>query len=105
MMMASSLAYRYRMEFYPEIDFLALLGLYLTVSDDAMLAKFARCRRWVTAALMVSIVSSFAALTLYDLGGTGGTERDVTDGIAHYYRQEAAEKYQRLMKHYFVSHR
>ena len=105
MVTASSLAYRYRMEFYPEIDFLALLGLYLTVSDDAMLAKFVRFRRWITASLMLSIVSSFAALTLYNLGGTNSQDKDAADGIVHYYRQEAAEKYQRLMTHYFASHR
>jgi hypothetical protein len=41
---AISIAYRYRMEFYPEIDFLAFLGLYLTVSNRANLERFARFR-------------------------------------------------------------
>jgi hypothetical protein len=54
---------------------------------------------------MLSIVSSFAALTLYNLGGTNSQDKDAADGIVHYYRQEAAEKYQRLMTHYFASHR
>jgi hypothetical protein len=33
MLIAISMSYRYRMEFYPEIDLLAFLGLYATVSD------------------------------------------------------------------------
>ena len=59
--------HRYRMEFYPEIDFLALLGLYFTVTDRSLLARFARLRRWMTAALAVSILSSLIAIALYDL--------------------------------------
>jgi hypothetical protein len=103
-MTAISIAYRYRMEFYPEFDFPALLGLYLTVSNPANLERFARFRGWLAAALAISIVGSLASLTLYDLGTTGGTEREVTDGIVSYYHQAAAEKYQGLLAHYFSTH-
>ena len=61
--------YRYRLEFYPEIDFLALLGLYFSVTDEAMLAKLSGFRRWLTAALTVSVFASFMALALFDLSG------------------------------------
>jgi hypothetical protein len=67
MLMYISLTYRYRMDFYPEIDFLAFLGLYALINHEAMLAAFARHRRWMTAGLLVSICSSFLALSLYDL--------------------------------------
>jgi len=101
---AISIAYRYRMEFYPEFDFLAFLGLYLTVSNPAYLKRFARFRRWIAAALAISIVGSLASLTLYDLGVTGGTEREVTAGIVSYYQQAAVQKCQRLRLHYFTTH-
>lgn len=103
-MTAISVAYRYRMEFYPEIDFLAFLGLYLTVTNPANLERFARFRKWIAAALAISIVGSLASLTLLDLGTGGGTEREVSDGIVNYYRQAAAEKYHRLLAHYFTTH-
>jgi hypothetical protein len=103
-MMLISIAYRYRMEFYPEFDFLALLGLYLTVSNPANLERFARFRRWLAAALAISIVGSLASLVLYNLGTNGGTEREVTGGIVSYYHQAAAEKYHRLLAHYFTTH-
>lgn len=67
MLTAIFMAYRYRMDFYPEIDFLAFLGLYAAVGDETMLARFVRDRKWITAALVVSIVSSFGTLTVYDL--------------------------------------
>ncbi len=62
-----SVTYRYRMDFYPAIDFLAFLGLYATLTHEPMLAIFARYRNWMTAALVCSILSSFMALSLYDL--------------------------------------
>ena len=103
-MTAISIAYRYKMEFYPEFDFLAFLGLYLTVTNPANLERFARFRRWIAAALAISIVGSLASLTLCNLGTSGGTEREVTDGIVSYYHQAAAEKYHRLLAHYFTTH-
>jgi hypothetical protein len=99
MFMASTMAYRYRMEFYPEFDFLAFLGLYLTLTDKAMLAMFARYRKWFSAALAVSIVGSFAALGMYDVGATAATSRDMPDGIVQFYRQAAAGDYHRLLRH------
>ncbi len=58
MLTAIAMAYRYRMEFYPEIDFLAFLGLGLTLTDEKTQAQFVRCRLWMTAALVVSMVGS-----------------------------------------------
>lgn len=103
-MSAISIAYRYKMEFYPEFDFLAFLGLYLTVTNPANLERFARFRKWIAAALVLSIAGSVAGLTLLNLGTSAGTEREVTDGIVNYYRQAAAEKYHRLRAHYFATH-
>jgi hypothetical protein len=105
MLTAVYLAYRYRMEFYPEIDFLAFLGLYLTLTDEALLRTFARWRRWMTTALAVSIVTSFVALLLYDLGGSGPlydpadipSSGIIPEGIVRLYWQGAASLFLRGM--------
>jgi hypothetical protein len=93
------------MEFYPEIDLLAFLGLYFTVTDKAMLATFARFSRWIRAALAVSIVASFVTLMLYDLSFGGPAQVCLRDGIMRYYGQGAAQYYHRSMAHFFATHR
>jgi hypothetical protein len=77
--------YRYRMEFYPEIDLLALLGLYATVSDPSLLARFNRARRWIAAATMISILSAFASLALYKLSNFDSLPIFLQNGIVQYY--------------------
>ena len=98
------MCYRYRMEFYPEIDFLALLGLYFTVTDKNLLTKFAGVRRWMTAALAVSILSSFMAITLYDLSNFGPSQEFLRSGVAQYYHQSVAEHYHNVMSRHFGVH-
>lgn len=79
------MSYRYRMEFYPEIDFLAFLGLYATVTNPDLLARFNRCRRWMLAATLISILSAFAALILYWFSNFGVSQRDLPNGLVDYY--------------------
>jgi hypothetical protein len=113
MLTAVYLAYRYRMEFYPEIDFLAILGLYMTLTDEAMLARFARWRIWMMTTLAVSIVAGFVALSLYDLGGVGplydpgdiGSSVVMHKGIVRYYFQGIASLFLRAMAHLRALHR
>jgi hypothetical protein len=81
--------YRYRMEFYPEMDLLAFLGLYATIRNPALLARFNRCRRWMLAAAVVSIVSAFAAMVLYKLSDWGPSQPLLRDGVVHYYAHHA----------------
>jgi len=84
-----SMNYRYRMEFYPEMDLLAFLGLYATVGNPALLARFNRCRRWMLAAAVVSIVSSFAMMVLYKISDWGPSQPLLRDGVVHYYVHHA----------------
>jgi hypothetical protein len=65
-----SVTYRYRMDFCPAIDFLAFLGLYATLTNEAMLAIFAKYRKWLTAGLVLNIACSFTALSFYDIALT-----------------------------------
>jgi hypothetical protein len=101
MLMLTWLDYRYRMEFYPEIDFLALLGLYFTVTDPAMLARFAQLRKWMTAALALSVVSSFMAVALYDVSSFGPSQGFLRAGVVNYYSQSIAEHYHKIVSRHF----
>ena len=74
-----SLTYRYRMEFYPAIDLLAFLGLYLMLADQTTLTESRRRQRWLTAALAVSILFAFLALTLYDFSLSVGRPHELYD--------------------------
>lgn len=73
-------AYRYRMEFYPEIDLLAFLGFYAATSSAAALAILHRFRGWTTAATLVSIISAHATLLLYNHSTFGPSERFLHQG-------------------------
>jgi len=66
MLTAISTAYRYRMEFYPEIDLLTFLGFYATTSSVGALAILHRYRSWTTAATLISIISAHGMLLLYN---------------------------------------
>jgi hypothetical protein len=92
---ALSMCYRYRVEFYPELDLLAFLGLFATVSDPALLERFNRCRRWVLAATAVSVLSAFAALALYKLSRFGSSQQYLSNGVVHYYLHDALHAAQR----------
>jgi hypothetical protein len=85
MLSAIYMSYRYRMEFYPLIDLLAFLGLYAVVSDEALLASFSSCRRWMATAALVSVITSFAMLVLYELSEFGPSREFLQGGIVHYY--------------------
>jgi hypothetical protein len=85
MLAAIYMSYRYRMEFYPLIDLLAFLGLYAVVSDEVLLASFSRCWRWMLTAAVVSVVTSFGMLVLYELSEFGPSRDQLQGGIVHYY--------------------
>jgi hypothetical protein len=92
-----SVTYRYRMDFYPLIDLLAFLGLYVTLTSEAMLATFARFRRWIAAGLVVSVASSFIVLSLYNLALT-------PPGKLHGYYHQGVELFYRINARFFGLH-
>lgn len=96
MLTAISMNYRYRMEFYPEFDLLAFLGLFATVTNPALLARFNRRRRWMLAALAVTILSAFAELFLYKLSYFGPSQELLRNGIVHFYI-ESFRQYMQLV--------
>ena len=103
MLTAAYVAYRYRMEFYSEIEFLAFLGLYLTVTSETMLARFARFRRSMAAALAISIACSFVSLALSDVGQPLPPQPD-PQGLVHYYLQVTADHFHKIMARHSASH-
>ena len=102
MLAAIYMAYRYRMEFDPEIEFLAFLGLYLTVTDEVMLAKFARFRRSMAAALAISIACGFVSLELADVGQPTPPQPD-PQGLVHFYFQATADHFHKTLARHFAS--
>jgi hypothetical protein len=96
MLTAIYMAYRYRMEFYPEIDLLAFLGIYVTVSNPALTVRFNRCRRWMLAATIISIVSASAAMVLYWFSDWGLSQRYLRSGVVHYYLHNGSYYLQNL---------
>jgi hypothetical protein len=89
-------AYRYRTEFYPEIEFLAFVGLYLTVTNEKMLSLFVRSRSWIAAAVAVSFATSLFSLALLDVGQPIPPEPD-PQGLVHYYLQITADHYHKAL--------
>jgi hypothetical protein len=103
MLTAIYLAYRYRMEFYPEVDFLALMGLYLTVTDETALARFAQFRRSMAAAVAISFACSFVSVALLDVGQSIPPQPD-PQGLAHYYFEQTADHLHKIFATHFASH-
>jgi hypothetical protein len=68
------ITYRYRMEFYPEMDLLAFLGFYAATSSAGALAILHRYRVWTTAATLVSIISAHGTLLLYNYSPFGPSQ-------------------------------
>ena len=97
--------FRYRLEFYPELEFLAFLGLFLTVTDPAMLLKFTRCRRWLAAALLVSVFASMTAFVLSNLSGDEAPQLLLQHGVVNYYKDQAAFHLHRTILRDFSPHR
>lgn len=83
MLCAISMCYRYRIDFYPLIEFAAFAGLATSGWIGAR-------RRLVWSLVAVSVMFSHAGLLLYDLGETGPAQRLIGGGIAHYYAGRAA---------------
>ncbi len=103
MLTAMWVAYRYRMEFYPEFQFLAFLGLYFIVTDEEMLALFARFRKAIAATLVLSVASSFFFLFLVDVSlpmppAYGGRP------LVAYYRMVTAQHIQQIISRALGSH-
>jgi hypothetical protein len=87
MLTAVHMSYRYRMEFYPEIDLLAFLGFYSVVSDARLGQRLLHWSRSMVGALAVSTVSSVAILALFYLSGPGAQQLQLRQGIVHYYQE------------------
>src|SRR5262249_14326778 len=80
MSIAIYISYRYRMDFYPEIDLLAFIGFYIATSSAEGLAIFRRYRGLMVAATLVSVISAHGMLLLYKHSPFGPSERFLHDG-------------------------
>ena len=80
MMTAISMCFRYRMDFYPLIEFLAFSGL--AMAGRSMIAARPRLI-WTLSA--ISIVSSLAVSVAYLAGKLGPGQKLIGEGVGHYY--------------------
>ncbi|RZF64220.1 hypothetical protein EWE75_11760 [Sphingomonas populi] len=80
MLTAISMCFRYRMDFYPLIEFLAFSGLAMIRQRDAM------ARPWLVSALAaVSVLSSVAVSVAYVAGKLGPGQLLIGRGVGQYY--------------------
>lgn len=80
------MTYRYRIEFYPELDFLTLLGLYVFLTQETACTKSAAIRIVFNTALAISILTSTAALMLHDISDEGAVPGEIlSPGVVRYY--------------------
>ncbi len=89
MLTAISMNYRYRMEFYPLIDLLAFLGLYLSVINPTYALRAQRHLRWFQLATAISILAAFVEMVLYKLSVFGPAQQLLRQGLVHYYLMES----------------
>jgi|GEM_PF-3193464 len=80
MLTAISMCFRYRMDFYPFIEFLAFSGLGM-VGRDAWVGR----PRLVWTLAAISILSSIAVCIAYLVGQFGPGQMLIGQGIGHYY--------------------
>lgn len=82
MLMAISMNYRYRAEFYPLIMFMGFMG-----ASHLSIGKFHK--NWLKplflALAIISIIFSNVILIVYDFGQLGPASELITDGISNYY--------------------
>jgi hypothetical protein len=86
MLMAISMNYRYRMEFYPLIEFATLLSIYRLASDHAARRiSTGLPRNAIIAATAISVASANLALLLYKLSFFGPAQMHLKAGLIAYY--------------------
>jgi len=83
MLCAISMSYRYRIDFYPFIEFGAFMGLVGLLNREAPARRLTRSA--IVGALAVSIASSFFVLGLYRLSQFGPSISMLNDGVFSYY--------------------
>lgn len=84
---AISTAYRYRMEFYPALDFVLFASLYAI--GGSIPARSPRLANSLLVAALLSVVTANAGLALYKLSQNGSYQTLLTTSPAEYFRQRA----------------
>ncbi|MFT8720803.1 hypothetical protein, partial [Acetobacter sp.] len=83
MLMAISMNYRYRAEFYPLILFMAFMGARLIFTHDSLNRKWLKPTCW--GLVVVGALSSHIILVLYDISNFGPSSRLLAHGVLNYY--------------------
>lgn len=96
MLTAISMNYRYRMDFYPLLEFGAFLGLIALGRKGLPLGL--TWQKATLAALLVSIGSSHLSMALYRLSDFGPAQVPLKNGIVRFYGSQIGIHYPRLTR-------
>jgi hypothetical protein len=88
MLSAISMNFRYRIDFYPLIEFGAFLGFMLLCSRPSPPTSFKRVRTLVIASTAIGILGSHMVLILYKFSKFGPAVKFIRPGVAAYYLQQ-----------------
>ncbi|MBV1822609.1 hypothetical protein CFR80_04485 [Komagataeibacter oboediens] len=86
MLMAISMNYRYRAEFYPLIIFMGFMGAHSISLNNGCDRKWLKPLCWGLVA--IGILTSHVVLILYDVSELGPATRFLTNGVVSYYRSK-----------------
>ena len=99
MLSAISMCFRYRVEFYPLIEFGAFLGFVLLCRRPPAAAQ--RRRAWVVVPAAGAVIGSNLTLVLYKISWLGPPIRYLRSGVGVFYRLEFERHYPRLAEWLF----
>ncbi|MCW3475463.1 hypothetical protein [Limobrevibacterium gyesilva] len=92
MLTAISMNYRYRMEFYPLLEFGGFIALYLLATKAAAHPLSRRLRAVLLAATAISLASTYFVLALYKLSPYGPGQMYLQNGVVQLYGDALREK-------------
>lgn len=90
MLSAISMTFRYRIDFYPFLEFGAFVGCLILCKVNWNRWSFSRVRAWCVAGTLVGISASELVLFLYKLSPFGPANTYLRDGVFTYYGSQIA---------------
>ena len=87
MLAAIGMTYRYRMEFYPLLEFAGLLAIRDISEDSTVRPLSARLRAALVAATFIGIVAAHVTLAMYKLSTFGPGQKYLKSGIVFLYKE------------------
>ena len=94
MLTAISMNFRYRIDFYPLLEFGAFVAVALAAGDKILTST--RAKKILFASVVLSIGASHFVLFLYKLSGLGPARDFLDQSLIHYYTSQLVERFPSL---------